>query len=241
MNIQKGFPSRLVSKVARVADIVSFRLERPPGYEFRAGQWFVVTFPGPSEPYVHHFSHSTSPLEPELEFTTRLRGTAFKNALDALPIGAEVTVEGPYGAFTVTDDSKPLVFIVGGIGVTCVRSILRWLADRGRGSGDASQSIVLLDANRSEEAIPFRDELEQLQTRLLGLRVVHVISRPGDGWRGNRGHIDRELLSRELVRPQGWTYYVSGPPPFDQSIWEQLVSWGVETGSINTERFEGYE
>lgn len=54
-------------------DIVSFRFERPKSYEYRAGQWFIVTFSGPTETYTHHFSHSNSPLEPELEFATRLR------------------------------------------------------------------------------------------------------------------------------------------------------------------------
>jgi len=60
-------------QISRVEDIVSFRFERPKSYEYRAGQWFVVTFSGPTEPYTHHFSHSNSPLEPELESTTRLR------------------------------------------------------------------------------------------------------------------------------------------------------------------------
>jgi ferredoxin-NADP reductase len=44
---KQTFSSRLVEKIPRVADIVSFRFERPPGYEYWAGQWFVVTFPGP--------------------------------------------------------------------------------------------------------------------------------------------------------------------------------------------------
>jgi ferredoxin-NADP reductase len=239
--VQQTFTSRLVRKTPRVEDIVSFGFERPPGYEYRAGQWFVTTFPGPDEPYTHHFSHSNSPLEPELELTTRLRGSEFKNALDALRLGAEVELEGPYGAFTVTDGLDHLAFIAGGIGITCVRSNLRWLAAREGSSGGASRSITLLFANRSEDGIPFSDELEQLEVGLPGLRVIHVISRPGKGWRGYRGHIDREVLERELQRPQGWSYYLSGPPAFAQSVREQLLAWGVESGSINIERFEGYE
>jgi ferredoxin-NADP reductase len=243
--IQQTFPSRLVEKVPRVADIVSFRLERPTGYEYQAGQWFVITLPGPVEPYTHHFSHSNSPLEPELEFTTRLRGSEFKNALDALPLGAEVELEGPYGSFTwpegVEPVALPVAFITSGIGITCVRSILRWLADRRGGSAGQPSSIALLFANHSEESIPFRDELEQLEARLHELRVVHVISHPGEGWQGHRGHVDRDVLESELSQPQRWTYYLSGPPAFVQSTREQLKAWSVESGSIKAERFEGYE
>jgi ferredoxin-NADP reductase len=220
---------------------VSFRFERPKSYEYRAGQWFVITFPGPTEPYTHHFSHSNSPLEPELEFTTRLRGSEFKNALSTLPLGAQVELEGPYGAFTLPDEPEQVAFIAGGIGITCVRSILRYLADRQGAPEHAPRSIVLLFANRSEDAIPFREELEQLEARLHALRVVHVISQPGENWQGYRGHVDREVLNRELYRPQRWIYYVSGPPTFGKSIREQLIAWGADSGSIKVELFEGYE
>ena len=239
--VQRTFPSRLIEKIHRVEDIVSFRLERPRGYEYRAGQWFVITFPGPLQPYTHHFSHSTSPLEPDLEFTTRLRGSEFKNALDALPLGLEVELEGPYGAFTLPDHLEHVAFIAGGIGITCVRSILRWLADKGGSSRGIPRSIVLLFANRSEDGIPFREELERLEARLPALRVIHIISQPGKDWQGYRGHIDREVLDRELLQPRRWIYYLSGPPAFGQSMHEQLITWGVESDPIKVERFEGYE
>jgi ferredoxin-NADP reductase len=247
-----------LEKTPRVADIVTFRFERPPGHEYRAGQWFVITFPGPAEPREHHFSYSSSPTEPFLEFTTRLRGSVFKNALDALPLGTEVEVEGPYGAFTLQEGLERVVFIAGGIGITCVRSILRWLADTGgasedpsspsRGSGVESprpvadsREIVLLFANRSEDGIPFREELAQMEAALPGLRVVHVLSHAGAGWPGYRGHIDREILSRELSEPHHWAYYLSGPPSFDQAMWELIVGLGTGPGSIKMELFEGYE
>lgn len=232
---------------------MSFQLERPRGYDFMAGQWFVISFVGPKEPHVHHFSHSNSPIEPMLEFTTRLRGTEFKSALDALPLGAEVEVEGPYGAFTLGDRSGPAAFITGGIGITCVRSILRWLAvPPGSRTNDASlgraspgqtmpQQIVLIHANRSEEDIPFREEMGEIEAALPALRVVHVLSRPGPDWAGYRGHINQDILARELPKPHRWTYYVSGSPSFVRSTRELLVGWGVRPEAMKVERFEGYD
>jgi len=245
---QPSFRSRLFGKTRRVADIVSFQFERPRDYDFRAGQWFVITFPGPAEPYVHHFSHSNSPTEPFLEFTTRVRGTEFKNALDALPLGAEVEVEGPYGAFTLGDAPGRVAFLTGGIGITCVRSILRRLADLTGSSTNAAtpgetmpRQIVLVYANRSEESIPFQQELAEIETALPALRVVHVLSRPETDRSGYRGHISEDILARELPKPHRWSYYVSGPPSFGQSMRELLLGWGIRPESIKVERFEGYD
>jgi glycine betaine catabolism B len=152
-----------------------------------------------------------------------------------------VELEGPYGAFTLPGGIHRVAFVTGGIGITCVRSILRWLADRPEGPDTLPESIVLLFANRSEDSIPFREELQELEAQLPGLRVVHVISQPGSDWQGHQGHIGRQVLDHELLRPQDWTYYLCGPPTFCQSTREQLAAWGVEPRSIKVERFEGYD
>lgn len=106
-----------------------------------------------------------------------------QNALDALSMGTEVELEGPYGTFTLPEDFERVAFIACDIGITCVRSILRSLAGNGNPpagvpAAGARRPIVLLYANRSETSIPFHGELEQLEARIPGLKAVHVISRP---------------------------------------------------------------
>ena len=243
------FGSRLIEKIPRVGDIVSFRFERPEAYRFQAGQWFEITFPSlhPEEPWEHHFSHSDAPTESWLEFTTRMRGSAFKNALDALPLGSAVQIEGPYGAFIMPPAVERAAFLAGGIGITCVRSILRWVCDTcapGNSPADrpspALREIVLFFANHSEDVIPFQRELKEFTTSIPGFRVVHVLSQAEENWRGYKGHLDQDVMARELPDPSGWQFFVSGPPSFDQAMQEMLVTWGIEAGSIRQERFEGY-
>jgi predicted ferric reductase len=42
-----------------------------------------------------------------------------------MEIGAEITVDAPYGSFTLQNNTKiPAVFLSGGIGITPVRSII---------------------------------------------------------------------------------------------------------------------
>ncbi len=244
-----AYGSNLVEKVPRVADIVSFRFKRPEAYRFQAGQWFVVTFAGDGaqEPWEHHFSHSDSPTEPWLEFTTRLRGSDFKNALNALPLGAPVQFEGPFGQFTLPGDAERVAFVVGGIGITCVRSILKWLCGScGIGSVEAARpaapprEIVLFFANRAEDVIPFADEIEEFARTIPGFRVVHVLSRPADTWEGYRGHVDQDILAAEIGEHTEWHFLVSGPPSFVQSTHEVLQNWSVDEARITTEQFMGY-
>ena len=129
----------------------------------------------------HHFTHSSSPTEPWLETTTRLRGTPYKNALDALPLGAEVTMAGPNGFFTLRDAVPRAAFLAGGIGITTVRSILRALADRGD-----DRPLLLLYGNHDEDGIAFDDELADLTPAAAGSaggaraerRRPHVAGRP---------------------------------------------------------------
>jgi ferredoxin-NADP reductase len=255
VGVAGAFQTRLVEKLPRAGDVVSFRFEKPPAHDYAAGQWFVITFDRPrrfgrSETLTHHFSYSSAPSEPHLEFTTRLRGTDFKNALDALPLGTEVTWEGPFGGFTLIGEGGNVAFLAGGLGITCVRSITRWVADGAAASGDPaakngaaadSRGLRVFHANHSEDAIPFREDLTEFERAIPALRVVYVISQPGTGWQGYRGHIDAEILSSELDRPETWRYYVSGPPSMVQATREMLVGWGIEPEAIKAERFDGYE
>lgn len=229
------FTTRLTAKVPRAADIVSFRFERPPGYDYLAGQWAMLTIPGPDGPMTHHFTHSSSPTEPWLETTTRLRGTPYKNALDALPLGTQVTMTGPNGFFTLRDAVPQAAFLAGGIGITTVRSILRALADRGD-----DRPLLLLYGNHDEDGIAFVDELADLTHELPGLRVVHVLSDAHPAWPGDRGYVDAALVQRNAQPLADWRFYLSGPPPMVMAMGTMLHDLGVPREGISTEEYLGY-
>jgi ferredoxin-NADP reductase len=111
-------------------------------------------------------------------------------------------------------------------------SMLRTFADR----GDRRPS-VLFYANRHFEDAMFGDELEELKQKL-ALDVVHVVSQPPDGWQGERGRIDAELLQRHLpAGHQRMQCFICGPEPFQDAMVVALRSLGVPGGRIHTERF----
>ncbi len=184
-----------------------------------------------------HFTISSAPSESGIVmFTTRMRGSGFKETLRHAPVGYELACETPRGRFVLPDEEpRRHVFVAGGIGVTPYRSILRQAADAGRGV-----DAVMLYHSRSREEIVFRQELEAICRALTGLTLVHVLDEPQAGWTGEAGRPDEARIRRWVADPGGSLFWVSGPPPFVLAYMELLKRIGVKAGSVRTEGFAGY-
>jgi ferredoxin-NADP reductase len=188
------------------SDIVTLRFERPDGYAFRPGQWFTLRLDTDEGPLTRTFSHSSAPSDPVIDFTTRATGSSFKRALMALEPGQRVHVNGPGGRLSVGEDVQRVAFLVGGVGVTPVHSVLRDAHARGRRFNDA----LLLYGNRDESCVPFLGEFEAMGD--IGVRVVVVFEEPPEGWTGESGFITAETVRRHVDPADGRPFVVTGPP-----------------------------
>ena len=212
-------------------DVITVRLSRPAGYEFVPGQWFRLTLQTAEGAQTETFSHVSAPLDPYLELTTRMSRSAFKAALSALPIGASTEIAGPGGRRLVPEDAEKVAFLVGGVGITPARSILRDAEQRGHTFADA----LVLYGNRREECIAYRDELEHMTG--VGVRVVLCLEEPPEGWVGERGFITAELVRRHLDVGDGRSFLVSGPPLMVEAMEAVLDELGVPSEHRMVERF----
>ena len=235
-----SFASTLLEKIPRSSDTTSYRFSRPAGYTFKAGQWYTITIPSPEGPLDHHFSHADSPTESQVELTTRLTGSPFKMALDALPTGAEVQIQGPYGAFLFGYDKPKIAFLTGGIGVTPIRSMLRYLADTGGAGRVAGQELTVFYGSMTQDGIVYKAEFDEFERVIPGLRIVHVITNPTPQWKGYGGFITAGIIRAELSEPRDWTYYVVGPPPMITAMDKVLTQLEIPQGHIVVESFAGY-
>jgi ferredoxin-NADP reductase len=230
------YEARLKSRETVAEGTMAFRLEKPPGFAFTAGQAVDVLLGSER----HTFSLVSAPFEEELVFATRMRAaSAYKRALGALPIGAKVKLEGPAGSFVLDPDpARGALFIAGGIGITPFMSMLRQ-ATRGR----SPQPLRLLYSNRRPEDAAFLAELQELERRNANFRLAATMTDMGKSsrqWSGHTGFVDAGLIkscARELHAP---LYYVVGPPAMVLAMQETLRTAGVEDGAILTEEFYGY-
>jgi predicted ferric reductase len=179
----------------------------------------------------HPFTIGSSPTGDRLVITVKESGD-FTSTVGQTKVGDGAYVDAPYGMFTCAGVVAPsLLLIAGGIGITPMISMLRFLHHTG---GD--RDTVLLWGNQTEADIAFRDELEQLSSEMTSLQVVHVLSRQDD-WPGEKGHVEEQLLSRYLGNLDDPAVFVCGPPRMIASVTRALRRTGIPRRRIHSERF----
>jgi ferredoxin-NADP reductase len=233
----------LVSREMVADRTMSFRFEKPAGWQYRAGQSLDMTLIDPpetdAEGNLRPFTISSAPRENVIQITTRLRDTAFKRVLQQAPLGTEVKIEGPFGDFHLHHATRPAVLLAGGIGITPFRSILVETI----GGGSLPYRVVLFHANRRPQDAAFADEFRALERRDSNLTFVPTMTGMAgsvQAWDGERGHIDAAMLGRHMDGVVDPIYYVAGPPGMVQAIRATLAASGADEDDIRTEEFSGY-
>ncbi len=227
------FETEVEDIIQRTYNVKSFRFRRPPDLDYKPGQFLFITIKSGGEEMQKHFTISSSPTEGYLEFTKKLTGHPFSNALDRLEVGDWAFIRTPFGSFTFEGEHPRVAMLSGGIGITPLRSMCRYATDK-----RLDTSIVLIYGNRTEEDIVFRDELDAMQRENQNLRVIHTLSSPGESWKGYRGRIERELVEREIPDYLERVFYICGPPRLVEAMRDIAQELGVP--EIILESFPGY-
>lgn len=220
---------------------MAIHLEIPEGFIYTAGQFGDITLLNPPETddegNTRGFSLASAPHEDFLMMATRLRDTAFKRVLKDLPEGTEIKLDAPYGDFTLhKNESKPAVFIIGGIGVTPIRSIISQATHDKTG-----HKLTLIHANRTPEDAPFANDFEDLANANPNFTYVPVAEQnTPDGWLGEIGRINGDVVKKYVQDLQAARYYLSGPEGMVKAMRQLLVELQVDEDTIRTEEFAGY-
>lgn len=222
---------------------MAFHFVKPSGFTYVAGQagdW-ILQHPAKTdrEGNKRSFTLASAPYEDDLFFTTRLRETAFKENLQTMPLGSEVSFDGPWGELTLHEDAAvPAVFLTGGIGVTPFRSIvLQWMHDW------LEHSLFLFYSNRRPEDAAFMDEMQAVAKNRTKFTFVPTMTDMQESklpWSGARGYIDEAMLRRSIANLEIPIYYLSGPPKMVEAMQKLLKDSGVTQRRIRTETFDGY-
>jgi ferredoxin-NADP reductase len=214
-------------------DTMEFEFEKPASFGFKPGQAIdlILASPGSAEPASarHTFSVVSAPFEDRIVIATRMRGSEFKNALAALPVGSAAQLEGPFGSLTLhSSRARPAVFIAGGIGITPFMSILRQATH-----DHLPQRFVLVYSNHRPETAAFIDELRQLELARRNFRLLPVMTQQGE-------RIDRELIQRVKNEASMAVYYVTGAPPMVAAMRQLLANAAIDDDDVRSEEFYGY-
>ncbi|MFH1339444.1 MAG: FAD-dependent oxidoreductase [Candidatus Omnitrophota bacterium] len=231
------FETEVLDIIQRTHNVKSFRLRAEEGAGFKPGQYLTVTIKIGNTEKTKPFSCSNSPTEKGyLEFTKKLTGSDFSRALDKLKDGGRVKVKMPFGSFVLRDEYKKIAFLSGGIGITPIRSICKYVADK-----KLDTDIILLYGNRTRADIVFKEDFEAMQKESSKPKVVHILSQPEQEWRGRSGYINAGDIKEEIADYAERKFYICGPPAMVEAMNRMLLDGlKIDKNNIVTENFRGY-
>ncbi|MES2667891.1 MAG: 2Fe-2S iron-sulfur cluster-binding protein [Pseudomonadota bacterium] len=242
---------KVVAKIVESSLITSFHLQAADGSAlppFRPGQFLVFKIPsGDGKGHVlRNYSLSGSPEDlshyrisvkrepaagPDLPV-----GLSSNHLHDHVEVGDVLTADGPRGEFVLDETSaRPVVLLSGGVGLTPMVAMLHALAQR------SDRRTLFLHACENGSVHALRDEVNALIAQRPGLSAHYCYRAPSPedraaGRFNSEGFITREVL-QDLLCLDDYDFYLCGPPPFMQAMYQTLRGLGVAKDRIAYEFF----
>ena len=225
----------MLAVLEEATDIRTFRLSRPHGVDFAAGQFVPIRVSIDGKPHVRCYSISSSPdVRGYLEISVRKQGLVSTTLHATLRTGSRLMIGTPAGQFVYPrGDDRPLALLAGGIGITPLLSMLRCAV-----SSDPMRPIVLIYSARNPQAAAFYSELQVLAQRHPQIRIAMTMSDPSTPAPWRRGHIDAQMIRQNVVHPGHTVFCICGPVPMMTAMKQLLAAEGVPAGQIRTENFD---
>lgn len=233
---RKHYRMTCVEREEIARDFVTFWLEPPHGEQpvYQPGQNLPIELVIDGQNIARRYTLSSSPSRPgRLAISVkRIEGGRVSNwLLDNLQPGDALTTETPDGNFHLDGQHQPLLLLSAGSGVTPMLSMLRYLADH-----DQIRDVVFYHQCRSEEDIPCRKELEQLNRENEGLKVILSLTRPAVDWFGLRDRLSLSHL-KQVKDVEQRQVFVCGPDGFMQKAKNLLLKKGLPEAAYHQEAF----
>lgn len=222
-------------------DIVSLKL-LPAGsaqFQFKPGQYADLGIPGTAEH--RSFSMAMTPADgPELEFIIkRYPGGRFSSLLESeLKVGDKLELTGPYGSFTIRENSdRPIICVGRGAGMAPVFSLLRHLAKT-----QNPRPVHFYFGARTAADLFYLSEIIELGGRLADFTFIPCLSESdGTDWaalgiEAGAGRVTDVLEHREADLG-GSDLYLCGPPAMVDAAMSLLDSLDVPRERIFFDKF----
>jgi ferredoxin-NADP reductase len=207
--------------------VKSFFLDVPMWVPHLPGQHYDVRLTA-EDGYVAQRSYSiaSSPLDTgsvELTVDRLDDGEVSPYLHDALQVGDQLEVRGPFAGYFVWRGQSPVVLIGGGSGVVPLMCMLRH-----KRRTEPARSMKLVYSVRTAADVIYAGELGD-DTLLTYTRV------PPPGWAGHSGRIDADFVGSAGL--DGATVFICGTNAFTETAAQIVIDAGVEPDRVLTERF----
>lgn len=233
------------SRVARIRDLthdikeVTLELIEPKEIEIRAGQFIQIRVPEyelTDEPVYRAYSVASNPVDKsrvEVEIRLVPGGICTTWVHNYLKEGDEVTFNGAYGDFYLSDTESEVVCIAGGSGMAPIKSILLDMKEKG-----IDRRTRYFFGARSKRDLFLLEEMKQLENDLPRFEFIPALSEPEeqDQWTGDTGLIT-DIVARHLTNGSDTEAYLCGSPGMIDACIKVLTEAGVPEEKIYYDKF----
>ncbi len=182
-----------------------------------------------SSPTITGYIDLTIKIVPDGRFTPKL--LPFK-------LGDKFGINGPFGRsfnFSEDDLKKHFVLIAGGVGITPLMCIIRYVINK-----KASTKMILLYSNKTPKDIIYYEELNKLESLNGNLKVVNTVTRPHESateWHGLTGRINEDLIRKHVHDISNTMFFLCGPDTMIKELIETLKKMGASDSQIKFEKW----
>ncbi len=234
----KSFKLKICDIISHCCDVKTFRLKLDQDIFYKAGQYLSLFLTIGGRNVTKVFSISSSPTEKGyIDFTKKLTESDFSKALNALSIGDEVTIRMPMGSFILEEGYQRIAFLSGGIGITPIRSMLKYATDL-----KLSKDFILLYSGKSPEYFIFKTDFAQMCQSNSHLKVIYVLTGETREMFGYEpGYVNAGMIREKIQDYRQRIFFVCGPPGMVKGMRQILTEeLGLSENRIVTEGFTGY-
>lgn len=224
-----------INRGGQDAWVLTAKPDNRVSFDYMPGQFAYLSVRANGLPKeAHPFTIASSPtLDNKLQFVIRDCGD-FTHKIKNIVKGDQLFIEGPYGRFShlLLKKRSDLILIAGGIGITPMLSMLRYMADKGD-----NRKVILIWSNQTRDHLIFESELKSMQEKMKGLKIHTIFTRQKEA-HSKFNRIDKQSLESMLTDVKADAdLFLCGPPAMIMDVKTMLKTIKFPLSRVYTESF----
>lgn len=234
--LPKTLPCRVEKKMQLAPDVIAMYLKLPASerLQFLPGQYVEFLLKDGAR---RAFSLANAPFDDQmLELHLRLipGGKFTEYVFNDMPEKAILRFEGPFGTFTLREDSdKPIIFVAGGTGFAPIKGIIEHALHH-----NDKREMVLYWGALARQDLYMPELPQQWAAQHANFRFIPVLSAPGpeDGWTGRTGFVHQAVLA-DHEELSAYQVYCCGAPSMVEVAHRDFTANGLPEEEFFSDAF----
>ncbi len=224
----REFTGIVVEKKNITEDLILFTLKVTENFTFQAGQFITLAITKGNETQARAYSILSLPSQKgKLDFVVKIIPGGFASGVfESMSVGYTFQVKGPFGNMALDQTTKEHWFVCVGTGISGFYSLIKESLAK-----NSTLKLKLFYGARTKDNLLFHEEMSAWAKQYPNFEYIPTLTR--ENWNGKTGRILQHLVG-DL---QGKTFYLCGLKEFVLETKELLLSRGVSSEKIKSEKF----